>query len=102
MASILPYEELDLRKVKLAMKIGGEYKLGLVGARQWQKFAREMRVDAESLIERLAAMAARLPDAASAALTKARAEGLDTPIIDRLTERLIERAAVCGKSVAVS
>ncbi|MDC7787544.1 type II toxin-antitoxin system HipA family toxin [Rhodoplanes sp. TEM] len=101
-ASILPYDAFDLRKVKLAMTIGGEYKLGLVGLRQWQKFAREMRVDAESLIERLAAMAARLPDAASAARTGAREEGLDMPIIDHLTERLIERAAACRKSLAAA
>ncbi|EJW10829.1 HipA protein [Rhodovulum sp. PH10] len=98
-ASILPYEEFDLRKVKLAMKIGGEYKLGLVALRQWQKFAREMRVDAEGLIERLTAMAKRLPDEANAARVRAREEGLDAPIIDRLTEQLIERAAACRKSL---
>jgi serine/threonine-protein kinase HipA len=98
-ASILPYDEFDLRKVKLAMKIGGEYKLGRVGLHQWQKLAREMRVDAGDLIKRLAAMAARLPDEVNAARVRARGEGLDTPIIDRSTEQLIERAAACRKSL---
>ncbi|RAI44590.1 type II toxin-antitoxin system HipA family toxin [Rhodoplanes roseus] len=99
-ASILPYEEFGPRKVKLAMKIGGEYKLSLVGLHQWQKFAREMRVDAEELIERLAAMAVMIPDEANVARTKAREEGLDAPIIDRLAEQLIARAAACRKSLA--
>jgi serine/threonine-protein kinase HipA len=44
-ASILPYDEFDLQRVKLAMRIGGEYKLTQVGLRQWRKFARETRVD---------------------------------------------------------
>ncbi|WLA95960.1 MULTISPECIES: hypothetical protein [Bradyrhizobium] len=30
-ASILPYDDVDLQKMKLAMKIGGEYKLGQIG-----------------------------------------------------------------------
>ena len=44
-ASILPYDEVDLRNAKLAMKIGGEYKVSQIGLRQWQKFAREVRAD---------------------------------------------------------
>ena len=44
-ASILPYDQFDLHKVKLAMKVGGEYKLNQIGLRQWQKFGRDLRVD---------------------------------------------------------
>ncbi|MCP3367670.1 HipA domain-containing protein [Bradyrhizobium cajani] len=40
-ASILPYDHVDQRKIKLAMKVGGEYKLDQIGLRQWEKFARE-------------------------------------------------------------
>jgi serine/threonine-protein kinase HipA len=101
-ASILPYDEFDLRKVKLAMTIGGEYRLGLIGLHQWRKLAREMRVDTEGLIKRLAEMAARLPDEANAASARARGEGLDAPIIDHLTEQLIERAAACRKSLGAA
>ena len=39
-ASILPYGDTDLHKAKLAMKIGGEYQLLLIGLRHWQKLAR--------------------------------------------------------------
>src|SRR5262249_15524182 len=65
-ASILRYDEIDLKKVKLAMKVGGECKLAHIGLRQWQKFAREARVDADEMIERLISMANQLPDEVNA------------------------------------
>jgi len=99
-ASILPYDEFDLRKVKLAMKIGGEYKLSLIGLRQWQKFAREVRVEADELIELLASMAKQLPDEVNGARARAREEGLNETIIERLVTQLIERARECERVLA--
>ncbi|MBK3665092.1 hypothetical protein JJE66_28150 [Bradyrhizobium diazoefficiens] len=61
-ASILPYDHVDRRKVKLAMKVGGEYKLDQIGARHWQKFARVTRVDADELVASLVSMAEQIPD----------------------------------------
>ena len=52
-ASIPPYDEFDIHKPKLAMKVGGEYKIREVGVRQWQKLAREVRLDADALIAHL-------------------------------------------------
>jgi len=99
-ASILPYDEFDEQKLKLAMKVGGEYKLGRIGLRHWQKFARETRLNGDELIARLASMAGQLPDEAADARTRAQAEGLDKAIIDRLAKRLIERAAECERVLA--
>jgi serine/threonine-protein kinase HipA len=96
-ASILPYDTIDLRKIKLAMKVGGEYKLSLIGLRQWQKFAREAHIDADKLIETLIAMSKQLPDEAKAAQAQAREEGLAEPIVTRLVTQLIERAGDCGR-----
>jgi serine/threonine-protein kinase HipA len=96
-ASILPYDEFDLQKIKLAMKIGGEYKLGLIGLRQWEKFGREMRVDADELVERLISMAKRLPDEVSTARVRALEEGLSEAIIERLAKQLILRAGECRR-----
>jgi serine/threonine-protein kinase HipA len=101
-ASILPYDEFDLRKVKLAMKIGGEYKLTQIGLREWQKFAREVRVDADELLERLMAMAKQLPDEVSAARTRAREEGLKSVIIERLATQLVARAGECRRLLAAA
>jgi serine/threonine-protein kinase HipA len=101
-ASILPYDEFDLRKVKLAMKVGGEYKLSLIGVRQWQKFAREARIDADKLIETLIAMSKQLPDEAKAAQSRAREDGLIEVVVERLVMQLIERADDCGRLLGVS
>ncbi|MCP3460421.1 hypothetical protein [Bradyrhizobium sp. CCGUVB23] len=58
----LPYDDVDLLKIKLAMKVGGEYKLSQIGLRRWQKFAHETRVDSDKLIANLIAMAEQIPD----------------------------------------
>jgi serine/threonine-protein kinase HipA len=99
-ASILPYDEVDAQKLKLAMKVGGEYRLSRIGLRQWQKFARETRFNADELVGRLRSMAKQLPDEADDARRRAQAEGLDKAIIDRLAMRLIERAGECERALA--
>ena len=96
-ASILPYDEVDLRKAKLAMKIGGEYKVSQVGLRQWQKFAREVRADVGQLVEVLISMAKQLPDEVTAARSRAREEGLNNALIERLSTQLIDRAQKCQR-----
>jgi serine/threonine-protein kinase HipA len=101
-ASVLPYDEFDLRKAKLAMKIGGEYKLTQIGLRQWQKFARKARVNPDALTERLTFMAKQIPDEATRASALARDEGLDATIVERLTKQLIERASVCERALAAA
>ncbi|MGX1060110.1 serine/threonine-protein kinase HipA [Bradyrhizobium japonicum] len=98
-ASILPYHEVDLRKAKLAMKIGGEYKVELIGLRQWQKFARDVRTNADQLIEVLISMAKHLPDEVAVARALAREEGLNNALIDRLAKQLIDRAHECQRSL---
>jgi serine/threonine-protein kinase HipA len=98
-ASTLPYDEFDKQKLKLAMKVGGEYKLSLIGLRQWKKFARETRFNADELIARLGSMAKQLPDEANDARKRAQAEGLGKAVIDRLATRLIERASACERAL---
>src|SRR5258707_2830268 len=98
-ASILPYDGVDLRKAKLAMKIGGEYKVELIGLRQWQKFARDVRMNADQLVEVLISMTKHLPDEVAAARALAGEEGLNNALIDRLAKQLIDRAHDCQRSL---
>ncbi len=97
-ASILPYAPFDVQKVKLAMKVGGEYRLRDIGLRQWQKLAREIRFDEDELIAALGTMAKQLPDQVSTIRARAHEEGLDKSIIDRLAAALIERAEACARA----
>ncbi|MGH6890304.1 MAG: type II toxin-antitoxin system HipA family toxin [Rhizomicrobium sp.] len=100
-ASILPYDEFDLRKVKMAMTIGGEYKLHDTGIRQWVKLAREVRIDPDTLLGQLRGMAQRLPDDLSDARKQAREDKLNHPLIDRLLERLARRFADCNRGLKI-
>jgi serine/threonine-protein kinase HipA len=96
-ASILPYDEVDIQKIKLAMKIGDEYKLNQIGLRQWQKFARETRLDADRIRTGFIRMAEQLPDFVIAVQGQAQKDGLDHVIIGRLAKQLIARAKDCAR-----
>jgi serine/threonine-protein kinase HipA len=97
LASILPYQTVDVQKAKLAMKIGGEYRLRYIGLRNWKKFAVDLRLQEDWLIERIRAMAASLPDQAATIQSELEAEGLLHGTITRLARRLTARATSCKK-----
>lgn len=92
-ASILAYADVDPEKAKLAMKIGDEYRLNRVGAREWRKLAAATRVDAEALVERARAMARELPDLLADEVKAVSKTGLSHRIIDRLAKIIPARAA---------
>ncbi len=98
-ATILPYDTFDMHKLKLSMKIGGEYRLRDVGIRQWRKLADEVRIDEGRLIDRLILMAKQIPDAISDICAAVRHAGLDQPVVGRLEARLVERADQCSKAL---
>jgi serine/threonine-protein kinase HipA len=98
-ASILPYDALNIQKLKLAMKIGDEYKLSRIGLRQWQKFAREARLDTDKVHDGLVRMAEQLPDFVVAVQTQTQKDGLEHAIIGRLAKQLIARARDCSRQL---
>lgn len=91
-ASILPYNDIDPRKAKLAMKIGDDYRLHHIGRSEWRKLAVTVKGDADILVERMRSMARRLPDLVATEATRAKADGLTHPVVDKLAEALIDRA----------
>jgi serine/threonine-protein kinase HipA len=97
LASILPYRTVDLSKVKLAMKIGGEYRLRNIGLRHWQRLATELRLDDAKLIDGLRAMAQAIPDQAATVLKQVEGDGLSHVTVTRLSNRLKARAASCER-----
>ena len=97
LASILPYPSVAISRVKLAMKIGGEYRLGNIGVRQWKRLAVELRLDEAKLIDRIRTMAQAMPDQASTIQKQLEAEGLSHLTITRLSRRLKARAVACQR-----
>jgi serine/threonine-protein kinase HipA len=95
LASVLPYRNVNLAKAKLAMKIGGEYRLSNIGLRQWRRLAEDLRIDEGALIARVQAMAAGLPDLIAAIRKEVEAAGLNHPTLRTLAQRLTTRAKHC-------
>jgi serine/threonine-protein kinase HipA len=96
-ASILPYDEYDPMKIRLAMKLGGSYRICDISARSWEKLSAELRLDQEQVARRICAMSAKLPGEAKAIRGRLDAVGMRHPILDRLTERLCHRADQCER-----
>jgi len=96
--SILPYD-FDLQRVRFAMKIGGEYRLRDIGPRQWQRLAADLRLDSGALLQHIRDMARALPDNVSDIRRAAEREGLDHPLIARLSDALVARTRRCLEAI---
>ena len=99
LASILVYD-FDVKKLKLATRIGGKYRLDQIGLRQWERFATEARVPKHEVLAACREMAHDLPSAVHAVAEQARRGGLDHPVIDRLEDVLAARAERCAHLLA--
>ncbi|MGE3622790.1 MAG: type II toxin-antitoxin system HipA family toxin [Bdellovibrionales bacterium] len=97
MASILPYDDYDMMKVKLAMKLGGKYRIRDISARSWDRLSDELRLNKEDVMERVCEMTSRLPEQAEAIGQQVREAGMTHPIIERLTARASDRAQKCER-----
>jgi serine/threonine-protein kinase HipA len=100
-ASILAYDEFDPLKLKLAMKLGGKYRLRDITARSWEKFSEELRLDKKEVARRVCEMAGKLPLEAQAIRKRLEESGIKHPVLDRLTERLRTHAEKCERSFAI-
>jgi len=97
-ASALPYDNLDPHRLKLAMKVGGEYRVRDIGARQWRKLANDLRLDPELVLNRVIQLVGMMPDHIAAVRQRVETEGLDHPMIERLAAAIGARASRCAGS----
>jgi serine/threonine-protein kinase HipA len=97
-ASALPYD-FDPKRLRLATKIGGNYPLEDIGPRQWRKFAAEVRLPADEVMDACVAMARELPAALTESSNKAKAQGLAHRIIPKMIELLGARAERCAREL---
>ncbi|MFT7599273.1 MAG: serine/threonine-protein kinase HipA [Acidimicrobiales bacterium] len=96
-ASILPYDDSAGRKIKLAMKIGDDYRLDRIDRRQaWQSMASDLGLPADAVLTRVHDLALRLAAAFNQAAADTIPAGLQTDFPERLTELVAERAQRCA------
>ena len=99
LASALPYDDFDSEKLKMATKIGGKYRLRDISARHWIRFAAEISLPSEEVLYMGMALAKILPKVFSEIVNRARAGGLDHPIMTRMVDRLGERSRQCADTL---
>ena len=95
-ASALPYPGHHEPKIKLAMKVGNNYRVGAIGRSTWERQANVMGLDADAVVARAVDLALRLPDAfVDAARTYREVAGSD-PFTTLLTDKVTIRAQRCA------
>jgi serine/threonine-protein kinase HipA len=93
-ASALPYpRQISPHKAKLAMKIGSEYHLKKIEPRHWRTCAKQLRLPAEALIERLNDMCQRVEPIAPKLAKNFKDQGLSHPIVQALSDAISQRAS---------
>jgi len=102
LASALPYDDMAFQKLKLAMKIGPDYRLRDIGAHEWRRLAQSIRIDPGELLRRVVDLAARVPDESATVRDRLRSHGLEHPVTECLHDRLARRAEDCRKKLEES
>jgi serine/threonine-protein kinase HipA len=93
--SLLPYREGRGPRVKLAMRIGGEYRLRAIDRRSWERLATEIGAEPEAAVAVVRDVVEQVPDALAGVRREAEGEGIRHPILDRLQDEVAAHAAFC-------
>ncbi len=95
-ASYLPHDDTDGYKIKLAMKIGDDYKLRRTDRRSaWEHAADELKLDRWRLVERVVDLATCAPDALARAAVETNVEGPESHLPERLAQLVTDRSRQC-------
>ena len=95
-ASILPYDESDWHNVKLAMKVGDDYKLRRTDRLSaWERMADHLKLDRDRLISRVLDLAERTPEAFRQAVSKNETGELQTDLPNKLVTLISQRCDRC-------
>lgn len=100
LASFLPYlRDAKSTRLKLAMKIGGTYRLAGIGAAQWRKWAAEAGLPPERVMALVFACTERLAGALEPTLQEVE-RATSSPFSRRLANLIAARAELCAKAMA--
>lgn len=97
-ASMLPYDE-HVPKLKLAMKVGGEYRLGAIDGRHWRRTAELLGLAPDTVVGRVAVVVDGVAEALALAADDPEVVALGSTLPQRLVDRVADRAADCRASL---
>ena len=100
-ASFLPYDDSDGHKLKLAMKIGDDYRLRRTDRRSaWERAADDLKLDRARLISRVLDLADRTPAAFEQAIRISRVSEISTSLPERLATLVAARCTDCTAALS--
>jgi serine/threonine-protein kinase HipA len=89
-ASAWPYpDQIQAKKMKLAMRIGGHYRLREIQPRHFEELAKSCRYSPEALLAALADLAKRLPDEASTIIAELQNASIRSHMLHILLDGLV-------------
>jgi serine/threonine-protein kinase HipA len=94
-ASALPYDDLYLPRLRMAMRVGGEDRIERIAGRHWRGLAESNRLDPDETVARVDALAERLPGCFAEAAKDPAVQALASSLPARLTDRVAARAEQC-------
>ena len=101
LASALPYpKQIQPRKATMAMRVGSHYRIQEIRRRDWENLARELRQSPSEMLDRIADMARRIPDAALAVANGFEKKGLQHSIVQNIPEQLLRHTKKCISALA--
>jgi serine/threonine-protein kinase HipA len=98
-ASALPYDDMYLPRLRMAMRIGGEYRIDALAGRHWRRFADRNGLDADETIARIDQLAERVPTSFAHAAEAATRSGLESRLPARLLDRIVRRVPRCREAL---
>jgi serine/threonine-protein kinase HipA len=100
-ASALPYDDLQFRKLKLAMRVGKKYRLKDIGWSDWKKLASATGLRDEGAPERITKFANNLLQQISVVRNQVKDEGVQHSIIDRLYDSITAHTENCIEKMEI-
>ncbi len=97
--SYLPYADARLHRVKMAMKIGGEYLARRINRYRWSEFARQSRMDEKIVLANVQQVLDGLPEAIDRTAENSVREGLDPTVVDGIAKQIRKRVGECRELV---
>ncbi|SNY72622.1 HipA domain-containing protein [Paractinoplanes atraurantiacus] len=99
-ASSLPFDDMYRPRLRLAMKIGSEYRIEAITGRHWRAFAERNKLDAGRLLARIDDLAARPPEALRQAASAEMVASLGSSLPERLVAEVRDHVTRCRGALA--
>lgn len=99
-ASALPYDDLYLPKLKMAMRIGSEYAVGRISGRHWDALATAVGIDPDETRQRVGRIAEHVADALATVVGSDAVTALGSDLPTRLVDRVAAHAGECRAALS--